>query len=157
MRSVTRELFLEEKKRQVAGAALRRRPESDIRDEFVLALNVSITDAIYQRHPAGLKHDIFALPDPDVAVIARKLKYDSALQVAERVRTAFRAEAAHLVSKAGDDSADVSLLVASLPFLDPDLVGRGSAEIHHYLRGRLKSLKEEAGRGRVYGREALTS
>jgi hypothetical protein len=85
------------------GAVLRRRPESDIRDEFVLALNVSITDAIYQTHPGGLKHDIFALPDPDVAVIARKLKYDSALQVAERVRTAFRAEAARLVAKAGDN------------------------------------------------------
>jgi hypothetical protein len=155
LRSLTRRIFVAEKDRQASGNPLRRRPEADIRQDFVLALNVSITDAIYQLHPDGLKHDIFALPDPDAAVIARKLTYESALQVADRVRASFREEAERLGLTSSRELPDVSILVATQSFLDPELIGRGSADVHRYLRKRLKDLKEDAGRGKVYGREAL--
>lgn len=157
LRSMTRRLFFAEKdNRQAPGTHFGRRPESDIRQDFVVALNISITDAIYQLHEDGIKHDIYALPDPDVAVIARKLPYESALLIAERVRKAFRDEAARLVPSGPAPAPDVSLLVAPLSFLDRGLIARGSAEIHRYLRGRLKQLKDKTGRGTVYGHLALT-
>jgi hypothetical protein len=156
LRSMTRKLFLAEKDhRRAPGTNPGRRPEADMRADFVRALNVSITDAVYQLHPDGLKHDIFALPDPDVAVIARKLPYQRALQVAERARAAFREEAGQLLGPATQES-DVTLLVSSPSILDAELVAKGSAEIHRFLRGHLKHLKDKMGRGRIYGQDALT-
>jgi hypothetical protein len=154
LRSMTRKLFLAEKQhRQATATRLGRRPESDIRADFVLALNVSITDAVYSKFPAGLKHDIFALPDPDVAVIARKVKYEDALKIAACAQEAFNEEAARLVPDPNEKRPGVTLLVANAS--DKALAGKGSAEIHKLLRGRLKQLKEQRGRGKVYGRDAL--
>lgn len=154
LRSMTRRLFLAEKQlRQSTATRLGRRPEADIRADFVLALNVSVTDAVYELFPDGLKHDTFALPDPDVAVIARKVKYENALKVAERAQQAFNEEAARLVPDSTEKRPGVTILVATTS--DAALTGKGSGEIHKLLRGRLKQLKEQRGRGKIYGRDAL--
>jgi hypothetical protein len=155
LRSVTRQLFLAEKSaRDASKSRAGRRPEEAIRADFVNALNVSVTDAVYQLHRDGLKHDIFALPDPDIVVVGRKLSYEAALQVARRTQDAFREEAAYLAAGTTTEPPSVTLLVTHLSLLENELTAKGPAELHRFLRSKLKQLKE-TGRGSVYEGRAV--
>ena len=150
LRATTRNVFLEERQTQQSDPDRRvRRPESEIRDEFIQALNISVTDAIYASHPDGLKHDIFKLPDPDLVVVCRKLSYDDVLTVARGLQQYFKTESTRLVSNQ-DHQPSVSVLATTLAKLDPALIDEGMAEIHRFLRTRLKKLKGDGGRGKVY-------
>jgi hypothetical protein len=156
LRSITRRIFLEERtQRGVAGTRLGRRPESQIRGEFLLALSIALTDAVYARHPHGLKHDIFQLPDPDAVLVGRDLTYDDALEVARQAQAAFRAEAAHLWGAGNGGGPGVTALVGNAAWLRDTVGVRHAGEVHPFMRQRLKALKDEAGRGQVFGHPEL--
>ncbi len=156
LRSVTRRIFQHEKEqRDVAGRRLGRRPESEIRAEFLLALNISLTDAVYAFRPRGLKHDIFELPDPDAVMIGRDLAYDDGLEVARLAQAAFREEFARLVPEPDRTQPGVTLLVAGIAHARSLAGSDEPVELHQFLRRQLKALKDDAGRGRVFGHDAL--
>ena len=156
LRSVTRRIFQHEKEqRDVAGRRLGRRPESEIRAEFLLALNISLTDAVYAVQPRGLKHDIFELPDPDAVMIGRDLAYDDGLEVARLAQAAFREEFARLVPAPDRTQPGVTLLVAGIAQVRSLARSDEPVELHQFLRKQLKALKDDAGRGRVFGHDEL--
>ena len=156
LRSVTRKVFLEEReKRNILGRALGRRPEAEIREDFLLALSIALTDAVYESRPRGLKHDIFRLPDPDVVLVARELSYDEARTVAARAQTAFHEELVRLWPAADQEHSGLTLLVGNLARVEQIYQNNHIPQLHQWLRKRLNALKDEAGRGKVYGHDDL--
>ena len=149
LRAATRVLFANER-------SLRpRRPEFEIRAEFLRLLNIAIGDAVYTHIPSGIKHDVFTLPDPDAVLIARKLRYDDGLKVAGYLQEAFREVARDLWPKAAS-APSVSVLVCNYGELVEHGAVPGIAATHRQLRKRLKDLKDAVGRGQVFGQDRLS-
>jgi hypothetical protein len=146
LRSVTRLLFANERQKPP------RRPESEIRADVIRVLNVAITDAVYQLHPRGLKHDIFTLPDPDAVLAARKVTYEDGLSIAHGMQQAFGRESASLWPKDASPPS-ITVLVCDPARFAPALPD--TARLHRVLRDRLKTLKDQGGRGRVFGRDDI--
>jgi Predicted nucleotide-binding protein containing TIR-like domain len=146
LRSVTRLLFTKERQNPP------RRPESEIRAEVIRVLNVAMTDAVYQLHPRGLKHDIFTLPDPDAVLAARKVTYEDGFSIAHRMQVAFGSESAPLWPKDAP-APSITILVCDLARFTLPLPD--TARLHRVLRDRLKALKDQGGRGRVFGRDDI--
>jgi hypothetical protein len=156
LRAVTRRVFQHEKERRdVAARRLGRRPESEIRAEFLLALNIALTDAVYAFQPRGLKHDIFELPDAGAVMIGRDLGYDDGLEVARLAQAAFREEFARLAPDSDRAQPGVTLLVAGIAQARSLARTDEPVQLHQVLRKQLKALKDQAGRGRVFGHDEL--
>lgn len=132
LRKVTRSIFEQERK-----LGDRRRLERQIRNEIINRLAMCFTEAFYDAK-IGDKHDLYALSEPDLIMMARATNLEQAEEIARNAQGLFS-------SAAAKDYAPVTTTVLIIR-ADPSLE---AVEMDQEARTALEQAKNE-GKGRIF-------